>query len=486
MEEERNDPIERHQRTCHPFHCIDCVAMPEVYSNSLQQLKFEFGIIGADLIMSPLFRSNQQRRKKFRRNYHGLPLCVAIFSSITITSLCVANENRINDSYIRNNHHRQSTSYTSSILSLRGGNSANQQERSLSSNNKDQNSPFEYIPITALNNYGQSTQLRHAMEAASRYGTPTIACLCCDTENNGEDESINNARNENSIVVCSLQRPRFGIIAPTIPTGSSSTNIRRYSTTSAKVHPSIQGLVKVIATRDDVDDINGDEIPIHNLHTAIVCTGIQSDATFLVSQLQRHFSKFWFRYNTIPTNSMAVVKMIQDVLLDCMGYDWSEEMGSAKVSGGIGSAAPSYNDNDEDGSGSSAAGRPLGLSSFLLSLANNDDVSSSRPTITLIEANGSSEHYVARAMGFGAQKANKLLSQKWKRGISRDEVKKMMQEILREVAIERGWLESDDDKVGSEESSLKLENDNEMHVGLTVVCETLTRSGIDIECSPLR
>eukprot|EP00984_Skeletonema_dohrnii_P006871 scaffold2445_cov86-Skeletonema_dohrnii-CCMP3373.AAC.2 len=335
------------------------------------------------------------------------------------------------------------------------------------------------------------------MEAASRYGTPIIACLCCADEedsvansnNDGDNSNNEKQRNENCIVICSLQRPRLGIVAPSIPTGASSTNIRRYSINdnSSKVHPSIQRLVKILATRDDVDNIDAttqsnDNVPTHTLHTAIVSTGIQSDATFLLSQLQRHFSKFWFRYNTLPTNTLAVVKMIQEVLLDCMGYDWSEEVGSAKVSGGVGSAAPSYNENEDESNGSSAAGRPLGLSSFLLSLANDDDgttssSSASRPMITLVEANGSSEQYVARAMGMGKQKANELLAQKWKQGMSREEVKDMMQEILQQVAIERGWLQSVDEGGSS---------DSATHTDLTMACETLTSRGIDIEFLPLQ
>jgi 20S proteasome alpha/beta subunit len=312
-----------------------------------------------------------------------------------------------------------------------------------------------------------------------------------------------------------LQRPRLGIIAPSIPTiGATSTNIRRYVSSNdnnpVKVHPSIQGLVKVLATRDDVDraavdatsqnnnNEDGDDVPIHTLHTAIVSTGIQSDATFLLNQLQRHFSKFWFRYNTLPMSTLAVVKHIREVLLDCMGYDWSMEVSSAKVSGGVGSAAPSYNENeDDDGAAAAAAGRPLGVSSFLLSFANDDIITSSssssyppRPTITLIEANGSPEQYVARAMGVGAKRANELLSQKWKRGMSREEVKDMMQEILAEVAIERGWMFSDDDNDDGDDESISgsnsgVECDNAMHVGLTIACETLTTRGIDIEFSPL-
>lgn len=376
---------------------------------------------------------------------------------------------------------------TSQILSLRGGsNSArSQQSQSISKSQSNEKSPYEYIPITALNDYGQSIQLRHAMESASRYGTPILACLCCFDNSEDNENSKQQLEVENAIVICSLQRPRLGIVAPSISSGASSTNIKqclRTSNSSVNVHPSIQGLVKVVATRDDVDDNDvhacandANDEPKHTLHTAIVCTGIQSDATFLTNQLQRHFSKFWFRYNTLPTGTLAVVKMIREVLLDCMGYDWSEEVSSAKISGGVGSAAPSYSENDNDDS-AVAAGRPLGVSSFLLSIDNGEP----RPTITAIEANGSSEQYVARAMGVGSQQANELLSQKWKRGLSREDVKEMMHDILKGVAIERGWLSDDENRSRDDMSSDRQDSSD-----FTVVFETVTRRGINIEFEPL-
>ena len=477
-------------------------------SNKSYQQRPYINLVSDKMVLS--FCSNRQRRRRRRRSCNHRLLCgtVALFiSSITTSLFCGANRIDSHNGIIQHHHHhrrRPSSSLhllsTSKIVSsLRGGSSASANNQQTTQSTSLSKTPFDYIPITALNDYGQSTQLRHAMEAASRYGTPIVACLCCVDNNNVDNvDNVNQQqRKENAIVICSLQRPRLGIVAPSIPTGASSTNIRRYNSSDNDnsnneiiVHPSIQGLVKVLATRDDdvgtATTQHDNDVPEHTLHTAIVSTGIQSDATFLLSQLQRHFSKFWFRYNTLPTNSLAVVKFTREVLLDCLGYDWSEEVGSAKVSGGVGSAAPSYNENEDDDNGSSQAGRPLGVSSFLLSLANDN---APRPTITLIEANGSSEQYVARAMGVGAQKANELLSQQWKLGMSREEVKDMMHEVLQEVAIERGWLSSGDDDEDSRSnvsSSESVENSNAMHVGLTIACETLTTRGIDIELAPLR
>ena len=354
-------------------------------------------------------------------------------------------------------------------------------EASASSSNEP-SSPFEYIPITALDNYGQSTQLRHAMESATRFGTPVLACICrIDSENKEEEkEGI-----ENAIVVCSLQRPRPGVISssPTIRSSSSS-NISS-SNNKSIIHPSIQGMVKPVATRDDIQTTprthHLKDIPNHAIHTAIVTTGISSDANFLLAQLQSHISKYRFRYDALPstsgaTSSLTVIKMVRDVLLDCMGYDWSEELASAKVSGGIGSAAPSYDDQegDEDrGSGGQRAGRPLGVCTFLLGL---DYSTAAHPFLTVIKANGSSQQYVAHAMGAGSQLANDKLSQRWKRCMSEKEAKDMMREILNDVAKETGWLPGDENDGRAERNGID---------GLTVACETVTSGGIDVEYLPL-
>ena len=161
--------------------------------------------------------------------------------------------------------------------------------------------------------------------------------------------------------------------------------------------------------------------------------------------------------------------MVRDVLLDCLGYDWSNEVNSGKVSGGIGSAAPSYNEqeNDEDDR-PQRAGRPLGVCTFLLGL----DSSTEFPYLTVIKANGSSQQYVAHAMGRGSDFGNYLLSQKWRRGMTCNEAKDMMISVLRDIAKEQGWITDDANNGGSTEG-----RDSEWIVS----CETVSPSGIEIE-----
>jgi 20S proteasome alpha/beta subunit len=247
------------------------------------------------------------------------------------------------------------------------------------------------------------------------------------------------------------------------------------------VHPSIQGVVKILATRDDsVTKISdpATAMPQHPLQAALIATGLQSDSNFLINKLQSHLiSKYWFRYDALPYGEV-LLRMVREILLDFLGYDWSEEVGSSSLSGGIGSAAPSANDNEND---SARAGRPLGVSTFLLEL--DQRASSDPPSLTVIKANGSSDKYVAYAMGIGSDLGNKRLSQRWRSGISVDEAEDSMREILKEIAVDRGWLPEDDAK---NESNITVESlDENSGKDLTIVIETVSRDGIDIKYSPL-
>mmetsp|Transcript_46007 Transcript_46007/g.96608 ORF Transcript_46007/g.96608 Transcript_46007/m.96608 type:complete len:532 (-) Transcript_46007:58-1653(-) len=421
---------------------------------------------------------------------------------------------------------------------IRAGASANSNEvtkqsaSSSSPSNQQQQQPsaFEYIPITALDNYGQSTQLRHAMESANRFGTPVLACIFCHDNDEDNDDAVSNDDNnavsngdnpqcadneqsaenkeeeeavENAILVCSLQRPRLGVI-------STSPSNNKQTSSSPSVHPSIQGMVRIIATRDDDHNSHGVDsslLPKHSLHTAIITTGLQSDAQFLVSQLQGHLSKYWFRYDTLPPSSSSsssylssssssspIAQMVRDVLLDCMGYDRAEEVNSGKVSGGIGSAAPSYDENDDeedgDSNGGSAmrAGRPLGVCSFLLGLDSSPPSQSSqqRPFLAMVTANGATQQYVACAMGAGSTIGNEKLSSKWRRGMRYIEARDMMREIGREIAKEKGWLlEQHDHDDDNDSGGYYHEKRKDGGGGLTMVCETVTSRGIDVDFLPL-
>ncbi|KAL3763549.1 hypothetical protein ACHAWU_009233 [Discostella pseudostelligera] len=212
----------------------------------------------------------------------------------------------------------------------------------------------------------------------------------------------------------------------------------------------------------------------------MVVSGIRSDADYLSDRLRSHAVKHWFRYDTSPSlNTMA--EMVRDVMLDFLGYNRGEEVRSAQISGGIGSAAPSYNgggggDDDENGN-DARAGRPLGVSVFLLGGLDSVRHGDGGAEITSIEADGSSRTYVARAMGVGSQYANDKLSHHWRKNMSVDEAKDMMRSIMKDVAREVGWFPSAEDEVdcfgGYEEGQW------------TMVCEIVTSNGVDVDFSTM-
>ena len=369
---------------------------------------------------------------------------------------------------------------------------------------KSSSSPYnDYIPITALDDYGRSKQLQRAMQSSKRYGTPIVACICRSSSSSSskEEEEEGDSRShlvEDVIIVCSLQRlhTRTGVVAASATTTTT--------TTTTTLPSSIHGMVRILATMDDdeqhdkYNNNNDDENdventfqrPRHTLQSALVVTGLVSDAEYLTDKLRIHINKYWFRYDSSSssTNAAVVTKMTRDVLLDCMGYNRNDETMSGSVSGGIGSAAaPSSssggNDDDEDEQ-QQRAGRPLGICAFLLGIGSKHLY---RPScITVIEANGVSEEYVAYAMGMGSEIANLELAKKWRRHMGQNEAVDMMKGILQGVAKERGWLEDSitrtEEEVNEEEEEEKnKEDDDKRDADLMVVCEIVSSRGINTQ-----
>ena len=348
--------------------------------------------------------------------------------------------------------------------------------------------------------------------SATKFGIPILACICSSRQHSqlgGDYQHYHRHQHHqyDSIIVCSLQhRHRRDGVIPTTNTVEKN------------------GLVRQLVTRDDVDDaaadIDTDDIiendthsltndieedigrsttvnnstkrimPKHAprtlLHTAMVVSGIRADADYLSDRLRSHAVKHWFRYDT-PPSLYNMAEMVRDVMLDFLGYDRGEEVRSEQISGGIGSAAPSYSDggggedDDEDNNGAnSRAGRPLGVSVFLLGglerVIHGDDGGGcgGRAEITSIEADGSSRTHVARAMGVGSQFANKELSHRWKKNMCVDEAKEMMRSVMKDVAREVGWL-----------PHRSVDDANDEEGQLTMVCEIVTSNGTEIDVSKI-
>lgn len=127
-----------------------------------------------------------------------------------------------------------------------------------------------YIAVTALDKYGNSVQLQHAQEAATRYGIPVVAATCRD-----------------GVVVVSIRRIRPEISTP---------------------HSLIQTL------------------SLHPPHVGIVCAGLKADAKWLISFLRDQRKHIW---ETFDLNNLSM-KRSQDViaqaLLTFMGYNRDKEL----------------------------------------------------------------------------------------------------------------------------------------------------------------
>jgi len=231
----------------------------------------------------------------------------------------------------------------------------------------------------------------------------------------------------------------------------------------------------------------------------MACTGIRSDVDFLFHRLRSHATrKHWFRYDVLPPPS-RFVQMVREVLLDFMGYDRSLQVcGRRAGAGGVGGASPSEDNENDDGdennngggSSSNRAGRPLGLSAMVIVPGQLEQGRRLQAEIHAVEANGSTERYVARAMGMGsATMGNKLLSERWKAGMTRHEARDMMRGVLERVGVEQGWLEEDeeDEEDGGSENDLgRWESTSARSNGkFVLVCETVTSRGVDTNVIPL-
>jgi 20S proteasome alpha/beta subunit len=135
-------------------------------------------------------------------------------------------------------------------------------------------SPSSYTSVRALDQFGNSVQLKHAREAADRHGRLVVAA----------------AGNDNTVVVVSLgNRPMVHSI--TLP------------------------------TRD-----NNDEDDSH--HLALCCTGVKGDANWLIAQVQEHVARIWERYNHHPY-SPAIAHLVARLLGSFGGEDVDQEWQSS-------------------------------------------------------------------------------------------------------------------------------------------------------------
>lgn len=165
-----------------------------------------------------------------------------------------------------------------------------------------------YIPVTALDKYGNSIQLKHAREAALRHGRLIVAARC--------DAS-------RETVVVSISSPKLG-----------------------QVSPFREGVLERL--------LLGDESPLF-----LACTGIKADATWLQTTMQQYSKRLWERYDVDKLSVHRISQAVSETLLSFMGFDRSLEYHD-----GIGSVIPKTSNSDNDQSSSWA--RPLGVQTLVV------------------------------------------------------------------------------------------------------------------------
>ena len=127
-----------------------------------------------------------------------------------------------------------------------------------------------YIAVTALDKYGNSVQLQHAQEAATRYGIPVVAATCSD-----------------GVVVVSIRRLRPEISTP-------------------------QALIQTSS--------------LHPPHVGIVCAGLKADAKWLISILRDQRKHIWETFDLNNLSRKRSQEVIAQALLTFMGYNRDKEL----------------------------------------------------------------------------------------------------------------------------------------------------------------
>jgi 20S proteasome alpha/beta subunit len=127
-----------------------------------------------------------------------------------------------------------------------------------------------YIAVTALDKYGNSVQLQHAHEAATRHGIPVVAAKC-----------------KGGVVVVSFRRLRPEISTPHALIQTSS---------------------------------------LHPPHVGIVCAGLKADAKWLISMLRDQRKHIWETYDINNLSRKRSQELIAQALLTFMGYNRDKEL----------------------------------------------------------------------------------------------------------------------------------------------------------------
>lgn len=202
-----------------------------------------------------------------------------------------------------------------------------------------------YTSMRALDKFGNSVQLKHAREAATRHGRLVVAARCHHPSSSSDDASGGDA----PVVVVSVgNRPM--VRSMTLPLGAEQQTSKK---------------------RNNDDQGSNNNVGM----VAMCCTGIKSDADWLIRHMQEYAANVWERYDHHPLGTSALAHSVSRLLGSYQAEDLEEEWQST-----IGRRK---NKNSQDDLESSLS-RPLGVQTCLLSTSAGRD----EPNMLLVEPTG--------------------------------------------------------------------------------------------------
>ena len=239
--------------------------------------------------------------------------------------------------------------------------------------NAESSASSHYQSAVALDQFGNSVQLRNARECSLRHGLPIIAAQITEPP---------------SIIICSLHPNISEVDGRTL----QQQRHRR--------------LVHILAC-DDLD--------CPETITALVCSGLKADAVFLRSLLREKSRCLWERYDIIPS-PFQMADACSQVFLSFFKYNRQKEVNDET------GPLDSYDDKSLDMS------RPFGLHALVLGTDR-----SSVPNILSVDPSGSQRrHDNFVAIGRESKEANKKMKEMWRNDMTLDEIKELCTTILNE------------------------------------------------------
>lgn len=261
--------------------------------------------------------------------------------------------------------------------------------------------PTPYQSAVALDQYGNSVQLRNARECSLRYGLPIIAAV---------------STVDQSIVVCSLH-PRSSVGSNTI--SSSSGGIPR--------------VVHVIASDDiEVDDDSSSTSRSRSMEcqkiccpttTALVCSGLKADATLLRTLLRERSRRLWERYDILPSPS-HIADACTQIFLSFFQYNRDREINDE-----AGPLDSTYPNDDTSTPGNFEMSRPFGLHVVVLGIRQHQHP----PIIISVDSSGTQRHHPNFiAIGKRSREANEKLKNLWKKDLNVQQIRDICCSVLDE------------------------------------------------------